>query len=135
MRSDLNPTTEESPSLARRARAIVIACCLLPVASCSLVPDYMRPATDTAARWNLETGALRDAVPARGEWWRQFSSPELDGLMRQALNGNFDLQAAVARIDQARGTAQVSAAPLYPFLTLAATRSSGTVRRPASARH
>jgi NodT family efflux transporter outer membrane factor (OMF) lipoprotein len=70
---------------------------------------------------------LQNAVPVRGGWWRSFGSPELTGLMDRSLTGNLNIQAAVARIDEARGTAAIVGAPLYPAVDLngLVDRSSG----------
>jgi NodT family efflux transporter outer membrane factor (OMF) lipoprotein len=89
------------------------ACLLL--ASCSLGPDYRRPAQNTpqAYQQSVPAGPI---WPEKG-WWRGFGSPDLDGLVADAEAGNFDIQAAVARIRQADAQLRVSGAPLLPTLT------------------
>ncbi|WP_347252580.1 efflux transporter outer membrane subunit [Legionella sp.] len=47
-------------------------------------------------------------------WATQFSDPQLTALIREALANNPNLQVAKARIGQARGLTQQSAAALYP---------------------
>jgi NodT family efflux transporter outer membrane factor (OMF) lipoprotein len=58
-------------------------------------------------------------------WWRSFNSPELTALEDRGLGQNFDLQAAYARIEQARGSAEVAGAALYPAVNLAGTIDRG----------
>jgi NodT family efflux transporter outer membrane factor (OMF) lipoprotein len=58
-------------------------------------------------------GDPRDQIP-KGEWWKIFGDPELDGLEAQAMGASPTLQAAVARLDQARALARLSVAGLYP---------------------
>ena len=64
--------------------------------------------------------------PLAEEWWRAFASPELDGLMQQALAGNQDLAAAVARLRQAEASARLAGAERLPRLdgNLAAGRQA-----------
>jgi NodT family efflux transporter outer membrane factor (OMF) lipoprotein len=102
--------------------ALVLTLCLLS-AGCTLAPAYHRPASGQASAWNTASNNSTTGVPARGAWWQSFGSPELDQLMRRSLSGNFTLQAAVARIAEAQGTAEVDAAPLFPSATLVGTLS------------
>jgi NodT family efflux transporter outer membrane factor (OMF) lipoprotein len=102
--------------------ALTLVLCLLS-ASCSLVPGYHRPQTDTAAAWNTVAGTkAATATAARGAWWRSFASPELDRLMARSLSGNFNLRAAMARVAEARGTAEIDGAPLWPWLNVVGTQ-------------
>ncbi len=90
------------------------------VSGCSaLVPKYHRPAVPIANKWSspLKT-ANNVAMPVSGPWWQDFNSNELNGLMKTGLQGNYSLQAAYQRIEEARGTAEVDGAPRYPTLAL-----------------
>jgi NodT family efflux transporter outer membrane factor (OMF) lipoprotein len=106
----------------RRIRSVPIALTLvlcLVSAGCSLAPDYHRPPTDPAAAWNTASDTpAAAAVAARGAWWHSFASPELDRLMGRSLSGNFNLQAALARVAEAEGTAAIDGAPLLPSLNV-----------------
>ena len=53
-----------------------------------------------------------DCSPDR--WWEAFGSPELNGLVETALAGNFDMQAAWARIRQAEAVARQAGANRLP---------------------
>ena len=70
---------------------------------------------------------LQDTVAVRSGWWRSFGSTELVALEERSLRENYNLKAAIARIEEARGTAQIAGAPLYPALSLNGTldRSNG----------
>jgi outer membrane protein, multidrug efflux system len=50
-------------------------------------------------RWTLTTPA--EAQP-RGEWWKAFNDPVLDGLIARADQGNASVRVAAARLAQAR---------------------------------
>lgn len=51
-----------------------------------------------------------------GGWWESFGSAELNGLMREALNESFTLQASLERIEQARSRLVSSRSTLWPQL-------------------
>ncbi|MGD8860396.1 MAG: efflux transporter outer membrane subunit [Myxococcales bacterium] len=61
-------------------------------------------------------GGEADADP--GRWWQQFGDPELNRLVSAALEGNFDLQGAWARLAQANAMADQAGAPRWPALDL-----------------
>lgn len=103
------------------ARAIALGASLL-LGGCSLVPEYHRPEPAMPSAWNTEAPAGdAKAVGVHGGWWRDFGSEELTALVDRSLTGNYSLQAAVARVDEARGSAEVAGAPLYPSVTLNVT--------------
>ena len=80
------------------------------LAGCSQVPEYQRPRL--AALSSYSSGETRDASVSP-VWWRAFASKELNALEEKGLGRNFDVQAAIARIDQAKGAAAVLSAPLF----------------------
>jgi multidrug efflux system outer membrane protein len=55
------------------------------------------------------------AIPA--QWWRLYRDPQLDQLIATANDANQTLRQAVARVDQARALAKVSASFLLPTVT------------------
>ena len=95
------------------------------VAGCSwLGPDYTAEQVDIPERWqwsNEGVGVWPDPT-----WWQIFASPELDRMMGEAMAGNRDLKAAVARIAQAEAQARIAGAAMAPTLgtDAGATRSS-----------
>ena len=93
------------------SRVAVLACAAL--AGCSLGPDYRRPRLDVPASF-AATADTADAAWPPPEWWRNFGSPELDGLIAAARAYNTDLAAAAARVVQADAQVRVSGAPLLP---------------------
>jgi len=92
--------------------------CLL-LSGCSLVPSWHRPPVAMASQWfsALPKGE-GTAVPAGGVWWRGFTSDELDEIMARGLRQNFTLQAAMSRIEEAQGVAEINGAPRYPAVSL-----------------
>lgn len=68
------------------------------------------------------------------DWWRGFGSPELDGLMAEAMAANNDIAAAIARIRQADAQIRIAGATLLPTidLTTRATRQQSGIASSAS---
>ena len=100
----------------------VLASCIC--GACALNAE---PALPEAA-----AGALRDtpdqfvADTAAGayeplEWWRAFGDPALDELVETALTSNFDLAEALARVEQARETARLAKAAIFPVIGVRAS--------------
>ncbi|MFZ6764933.1 efflux transporter outer membrane subunit [Pseudoroseomonas sp. WGS1072] len=91
--------------------------------------------------------AFRAADPAAPvhwpdpEWWRGFRAPELDRLMALAMQGNFDLAAAAARVRQADAQLRITGAALLPTVgvdagvTQARSVASGAARDRNSTRY
>ena len=77
----------------------------LALAACASGPDYARPATVSSAAGpfiSAKGPALQPLAPVKGDWWRLYSDPVLDGLVADALAHNTDVRAAVARLAKAR---------------------------------
>lgn len=112
------------------ALALAGAAC---VTGCRIGPDYQRPPVDTPADWRWKPAEPSDDQ-ARGPWWTVFQEPPLDELEERAAAGNLGLQAAFARVEQARATARVSKADFYPAINGTAQwaryRTSGNAPSP-----
>jgi multidrug efflux pump len=86
-------------------------------------PDYHAPTNAAPAQYKAvdlgewKEGRPLDNVP-KGNWWELFGDTQLNALEAQAMQANQDLQGAVARVDQARETARVSKADLFPYVSL-----------------
>jgi len=91
-------------------------------AGCAVGPNYRAPTTPTAeqAPFVSATPAVADAQPPPGDWWRLYDDPTLDGLVRQALTENQDLQVAAANLVKARGVLAAARAGLFPTTQLEA---------------
>ncbi len=97
-------------------RGVVVGAALL-LAGCTLGPKYERPAIDVPAAFRASADTQAAAWPAE-DWWRNFHSDELDGLIGRARVFNEDLAAAAARVLQADAQVRVSGAPLLPALNV-----------------
>ena len=102
----------------RAAAALALA--LLP-AACTTGPDYKRPELNTPGAYK---SAQADAAGKQGpgrEWWLLFHDAELTALVDEALQGNLDLKAAMARVAQSRASAQSVKGAFYPVVTMGAS--------------
>ncbi len=105
---------------------------LVPVAGCSLGPDYKAPSLEVPEAFRATPASAAQAWPA-ADWWRGFNSPELDALIADAQANSLDIAAAVARVRQADAQVRINGSPLLPAVnaTPNATYSGGYQRRTA----
>ena len=82
-------------------------------AGCATAPPYTQPALDVVTPDGWTARADTGAAPAFG-WWTDFGDSGLDEAVRTALEQNYDLQAAAARLEQAAADARIAAAGLQP---------------------
>ncbi len=71
----------------------------------------------------LASGAVEQA---KNPWWENFNSSDLNSLVETALNNNFDILSAWAKLRQSEAVARKAGAGLYPTLNF---EGSGGTRR------
>jgi multidrug efflux system outer membrane protein len=86
----------------------------LSVAGCVVGPNYKRPDTTAAREFRSQVGPVEARSIADLPWWQVFNDRVLHSLITQALTDNYDLQVAVARIEQARAAVGIAQADFYP---------------------
>ena len=69
------------------------------------------------------TATPRGALPAL-EWWRAFHLPELTKFASEVLEDNLDIEAAVARIEQADAQARLAGVALLPNVSVSASANN-----------
>src|SRR5215467_13596899 len=96
-------------------RKLIAAAALLPLllAGCTVGPKYQRPALHPPTNYYAEEQSKESSI-ADLAWWDLFKDPVLQGLIREALKNNYDLQQAVARVEQERALLGVSKSQYYP---------------------
>ncbi|MBS0189377.1 MAG: efflux transporter outer membrane subunit [Planctomycetes bacterium] len=115
---------------ARVVRAGAACAWLVAAAGCMVGPDYVRPQSQTASAFS---GLKKDVNPPDlaskpteepieiSRWWREFNDPKLTELIARAQQQNLDVEAAIARIRQARAQVIIAAGALYPSLSIGAS--------------
>jgi multidrug efflux system outer membrane protein len=109
---------------------------VLALAGCAVGPDYKGPPpSNPPAQWKAESpwkeAQPRDAA-IKQKFWEIFDDAKLNGLEDEATTNSPDLRAAFARVEQARATARISRADLFPSLNLdpSANRTRYSANRP-----
>jgi multidrug efflux system outer membrane protein len=99
----------------RRALRVTATLGLALVATgCPVGPSYQRPEIRSPASYRGDLGSAEAASLADLAWWEVFGDPVLQDLIQQALQSNYDLKTAVARVEQARAQVGVARGPLFP---------------------
>jgi outer membrane protein, multidrug efflux system len=112
-----------STSLAVR-NMLLVGATATALCACSTSPRYERPSLSQPGTWRNADQLASPEWPST-DWWRAFGAPQLDTLMLQAQQHNFDLAAAAARIRQADAQIQIAHAQLLPSLALGAQFAHG----------
>jgi len=94
-------------------RLYAIALLSLFSTGCAVGPKYSRPTFHPPDSYYAEE-QKSDTSLADQAWWDLFKDPALQGLIREALKSNYDLQLAVARVEQERALLGVTRSQYYP---------------------
>jgi multidrug efflux system outer membrane protein len=132
-----------------RSRCFVIAvsaAALFSMAACTVGPNYKRPAVNVPTNYrgatppespsaqpatapgNAPSGSSTVASLGDEKWWEVFQDKELQGLIRIALQNNYDVRIAATRVLQARAQLGITRADQYPSLSAGGNVTS--VRNP-----
>ncbi len=95
---------------------LAIVSLALVLASCTLGENYSRPPLDVPAAFKsaATTQPAEEATHLITNWWLLFGDSDLTTLEDAALQNNPDLQAAVARVAEARAAAAQVKSRYYP---------------------
>ena len=94
-------------------------------------PDYRRPAVTTPDAFRGASAAIPPDQQSIGElkWFEVFQDEQLQELIRTALQQNYDLRDAVARVDAARANLGITQADQYPNFGIGAEVPSRELSR------
>src|ERR1700739_1597032 len=98
--------------MSRRLPAVLVIA--VTIGGCVVGPEYRRPDAAPPKDFRSQVAAAEAGSLADLPWWQVFNDKSLQGLITQALAGNYDLKVAVARIAEARAQVAVGVADLYP---------------------
>ncbi|BAN26686.1 efflux transporter outer membrane subunit [Caballeronia insecticola] len=96
------------------------------LAACAVGPDYVAPHTSLEPLRHVPASDAAGAhhAPSLDTWWTGFDDAMLVTIIERALAQNLDLQAAFARVQQARAAAASAGAQLWPSVDLDASASA-----------
>jgi outer membrane protein, multidrug efflux system len=84
---------------------------------CTVGPDYHPPKIAAPAQWvSPQAAEETNPPPDDTAWWKSFHDEELDSLVVRSAQSNLNLRVAVARVREARASARIVSADLYPTL-------------------
>lgn len=98
---------------------------ILLVSGCTVGPNYRRPGVNAPAVYRGQSGPARQASLADLPWWELFRDETLKQLVKASLANNYDLAAAVARVEQARQVAAQARAQYFPAINYLSITSYG----------
>jgi outer membrane protein, multidrug efflux system len=116
-------------------RFTVCAFCV-GLAACAGPPPYQKPVVDVPRQWQ---GPWRPAQPSdgtdKGQWWKTFGDPSLDGLVERALAQSPTVKIALVKVAQGRALLDGARAGLFPSLDAGAKafRQRTSENRPLAA--
>jgi outer membrane protein, multidrug efflux system len=103
---------------------------VLPIAGCTVGPDYRPPPTPMPVQFAEASGGQAEPA-AIAAWWKSIGDPELDALVARALAANPDIDIAASRVRSARLVEIVAGAPYWP--TVAANVAAERTRASSNA--
>ena len=119
-------------------QALLVSVALSCLEACTVGPDYKRPAVTVPTAYRGANAPAASASPdtnaasaslADEKWWEVFEDKELQGLIRTALENNYDVRIAAARVLEAQAQLGITRADQLPSLGVGGNITS--VRNPA----
>jgi len=112
------------PSTIVRRAGLLVPLILL-VSGCPLGPNYRRPDVNAPPVYRDQSSPALQASLADLPWWDLFKDETLKGLVETSLTNNYDLAAAVARVEQARQVEAQAMAQYFPAVNYLSITSYG----------
>jgi multidrug efflux system outer membrane protein len=107
------------------AKLTTLLLVVLLTVGCAVGPNYKRPNVNApdAYRGVMPQEAAQPAAESLGDqkWWEVFQDEELQKLIRTALQQNYDVQIAAARILQAQAQLGITRADQFPSIAAGAS--------------
>lgn len=98
------------------------------LSSCALLgPDYKKPELSTPQNWSAKDGQakIESVNMAELAWWTKFNDPQLNGLIKDALANNNNLQMAMGNMLQAQAALKQVNMGWVPSLNLGGAGFTG----------
>jgi multidrug efflux system outer membrane protein len=108
--------------------AFVVVVALL-VSGCMVGPDYSRPPVVVPDNYRFAVAPATAESIADLPWFDVFRDPVLQQLVREALQNNYDLRIAAARVEEARANIGVVRSFLFPQINFIGGGSAQQVSR------
>jgi len=110
-------------------KLIAIAALSTALTGCTVGPKYNRPAVAAPSAFRGEVTPPSQASLADARWFEVFHDEQLQNLIRTALEHNYDVREAAARVEAARASLGLTRADQFPNVS---TGANVTTQRAAS---
>lgn len=99
-----------------KIRLASIALFSIFLAGCTMGPNYKRPAVSAPATFRAPAALPEGEAASLADlkWFDVFKDEQLQGLIKTALEGNYDLRDAVVRIEEARANLGLTRSDQFP---------------------
>jgi multidrug efflux system outer membrane protein len=94
------------------------------LSACMVGPDYQRPAVDLPAGY-AGTASAAAPLPVPQAWWTLYHDAALEGLVKDGLAHNAQVQLAAARVEEAAAAMREAGADLTPLVEGSAGATRG----------
>ncbi|HEX5043630.1 MAG TPA: efflux transporter outer membrane subunit [Candidatus Polarisedimenticolaceae bacterium] len=94
-------------------KTLTILLGLTLLASCTVGPNYQRPAVTVPETFRAEAEAAKPSL-ADQAWWEVLQDEALQALIEEALRDSQDLRIAAWRVEEARASAGIARSAFYP---------------------
>ena len=109
---------------------LFLVCLAAALAGCKVGPNYKRP--DVPAPPQFRAGEPQPSQTSLGDtkWFDLFQDETLRGLIREALQANYDIRIAAQRVLEAQGQLSATRSGLFPQLNGQASAARNGVKSP-----
>ncbi len=107
----------------------------LVLAGCTVGPRYQRPVIDAPQAYRGQAEEAAQPTPESlgdARWWTVFQDPQLQELIRVALQQNFDVRIAATRILQAQVQVGITRADQFPSVNAGADYTAQRLAKTSS---
>ena len=107
----------------------------LVLAGCTVGPRYQRPVIDTPQAYRGPAEEAAEPAPQSlgdARWWTVFQDPQLQELIRVALQQNFDVRIAATRVLQAQAQLGITRADQFPSVNAGADYTAQRLAKTSS---
>lgn len=97
-----------------KRRWAILLCVTVLITGCAVGPPYQRPPVTTPDGYRGQLNDPEARSLADLPWWEVFRDATLKELIQEALQNNYDLRTAAARVEEARALAGVTRGQFFP---------------------
>src|ERR1700731_598883 len=113
---------------------LILCVAVLSFTGCLVGPNYKRPIVNFPSTYrgltDAEAASVTPASLGDQKWWEVFQDQQLQQLIRTALQQNYDVRIAAARVLEAEAQVGITRANQFPSVNANGTGSS--LRNPAT---